>query len=167
MACLCLDASQAQASFCFGCAGAASTNGCRATKTWSLNGALNAKALTGISRDRKGSDRSVRYEDQNLKQDFFTGEGVRMAVRIVTYDLNEEKKKRGDYAGLLKLIKVHPYVRLSESSYAIETDRLPEDLYLQFQSYLDQNDYLVVLTAESPWWAKQRQDVLDWLHQRL
>ena len=90
-----------------------------------------------------------------------------MAVRIVTYDLNEEKKKRGDYAGLLKLIKVHSHVRLSESSYAIETDREPEDLYGQFKTYLDKDDYLVVLTLNRPWWGEQRQDVLDWLHHRL
>jgi len=90
-----------------------------------------------------------------------------MAVRIVTYDLNEEKKKRDSYAGLLRLIKVHPYIRLSESSYAIETDREPQDLYNQFRSYLDENDYLVVLTLDRPWWGMQRQDVLNWLHQKL
>jgi hypothetical protein len=90
-----------------------------------------------------------------------------MAVRIVTYDLNQEKKKRGDYAGLIDLIKSYAWARLSESSYAIETDQGAETLFAQFSAYLDPNDFLLVLTLDRPWWGTQRQDVKDWLHQRL
>ena len=90
-----------------------------------------------------------------------------MAVRIVTYDLNQEKKKRGDYEDLLELIKTYPWARLSESSYAIETDEEAETLYEQFRPHLDANDFLLVLTLDRPWWGTQRPDVTQWLHQRL
>lgn len=90
-----------------------------------------------------------------------------MAVRIVTYDLNAERKKSDDYKTLLKLIKDYPWARLSESSYAIETDRSAQDLFKEFSQPLDSNDWLLVLTLSRPWWGTQQQDVLDWLLQRL
>lgn len=90
-----------------------------------------------------------------------------MAVRIVTYDLNQEKKKRGDYVGLLDLIRTYPWARLSESSYAIETDQDAKTLYEQFTPHLDPNDFLLVLTLDQPWWGTQRPDVMEWLHLRL
>jgi len=90
-----------------------------------------------------------------------------MAIKLVTYDLNEEKKKRGDYEGLLKAIKSYPWARLSESSYAIQTDRLPQALFKEFQPHVDDNDFLLVLTLNQPWWGTQKQDVMDWLLQRM
>ena len=90
-----------------------------------------------------------------------------MAIRIVTYDLNEEKKKRGDYTDLLKAIKSYAWARLSESSYAIESDEEPQALFAKFKQHLDQNDFLLVLTLSRPWWGMQKQEVLDWLLQRL
>ncbi len=90
-----------------------------------------------------------------------------MAVRIVTYDLNAEKKKSDDYHKLLKLIKEYAWARLSESSYAIESDKSPEDLFKEFCAPLDSNDFLLVLTLNKPWWGSQKQEVLDWLLQRL
>ena len=90
-----------------------------------------------------------------------------MAVRIVTYDLNAERRKSDDYHKLLKLIKEYPWAKLSESSYAIATDKQPKELFEEFSAPLDSNDYLLVLTLNQPWWGTQQQDVMDWLLQSL
>ena len=90
-----------------------------------------------------------------------------MTIRLVTYDLNQEKKNRGDYEGLLKAIKQYSWARLSESSYAIETNREPKDLFSEFYQHLDSNDFLLVMTLNQPWWGTQKQDVMDWLLQKL
>ena len=47
-----------------------------------------------------------------------------MSVLIVTYDLNREQTG-GDREGLLQYIKTHSWARLSESSYAVATDKAP------------------------------------------
>jgi CRISPR-associated endonuclease Cas2 len=90
-----------------------------------------------------------------------------MAILLVTYDLNEERKKRGDYTELLKEIKKHAWARLSESSYAIETLETPKQIYDKLKRHTDSNDYLLVITLTRPWHGLQSRAVLDWLLQRL
>ena len=60
-----------------------------------------------------------------------------MSVLLVTYDLN---KPGQDYTDLLKVIKRHSWAKLSESSYAVETDLTPHQLYSQLEPYLDSSD---------------------------
>lgn len=90
-----------------------------------------------------------------------------MAVLLITYDLNKEKKARDGYAGLLAAIKKFAWARLSESSYAIETTSSPSEIFELFKPHLDSDDYLTVITLNRPWWGHNSKAVSDWLLQRL
>lgn len=89
-----------------------------------------------------------------------------MAVRIVTYDLNKEKSK-ADYDGFYSVIKSYPWARLSESSYAIETYESPSSIYSKLERYIDNNDYVLIITLNSPYYGQHDQKVLDWLKSKL
>ena len=90
-----------------------------------------------------------------------------MAIRLITYDLNKERSKKFDYDGFYKFIKNHAWARLSESSYAIETNASPSAIFSQLQSYVDENDHVLVMTLTSPFYGQHKQEVLDWLQERL
>jgi hypothetical protein len=90
-----------------------------------------------------------------------------MPVRLVTYDLNNERKARDGYAGLLKEIKKYPWARLSESSYAISTAESPKEVYDKLKPHTDSDDDLMVITLTAPWWGKRTKEVYEWLRQNL
>ncbi len=87
-----------------------------------------------------------------------------MAVLLVTYDL---KKPGQDYTDFLKLIRQYPYARLSESSYAVETNETPVQVYNKLIPHMDKNDQIYVVTLRSPYWGLGPQDVNNWMSQRL
>jgi hypothetical protein len=89
-----------------------------------------------------------------------------MAVRLITYDLNKEPDSE-DYKHVLEIIRSYAYARLSESSYAIQTEETPRDVYNQFVPYLDENDYFLVLTLTKPYYGFAQQEVHDWLEEKL
>lgn len=78
---------------------------------------------------------------------FFVKEEA-MSVYIVTYDLNTPGK---DYSGVLGEIKKHSWARLSESSYAIDTNKTVYQIYDGIKPYLDSNDNLYIITLTKPW----------------
>jgi hypothetical protein len=57
-----------------------------------------------------------------------------MAVLLVTYDL---KKPGGDYSGLLAKLKSYSWARLSESSYAIQTNDSPQSVFNVLKPFID------------------------------
>lgn len=87
-----------------------------------------------------------------------------MSVKLVTYDLN---KPGQNYEGLLKQIKQFAWARLSESSYAVETDLTPKALYDLLSPYLDASDTLLVITLTAPYYGRASKEVIDWLERRL
>ena len=89
-----------------------------------------------------------------------------MSVRIITYDLNKEPNSEA-YKEILKIIKSYAFAKLSESSYAIETDETPLNLYEKLKPYLDNNDCLLVLKLTKPYYGQHKQEVLDWLREKL
>jgi hypothetical protein len=88
-----------------------------------------------------------------------------MTVRLITYDLN---KPGQNHASVLKKIKDdYVWARLSESSYAVETNESPTTIFNAFSPLLDQNDTFFVITLTSPWEGQASKEVIQWLQQRL
>jgi hypothetical protein len=87
-----------------------------------------------------------------------------MSTLLVTYDL---KKPGQDYTDLLKEIKKFNWARLSESSYAVQTELTPQQLYDRLKPYLDSNDTIYVITLNKPYWGWGPKEVNDWLDRYL
>ncbi len=88
-----------------------------------------------------------------------------MTVRLITYDLN---KPGQNHKKVLDKIKAYgSWAKLSESSYAVETDQSPTDIYKAFKPLLDKNDDFLVITLTRPWNGQASKDVIDWLQHRL
>jgi hypothetical protein len=87
-----------------------------------------------------------------------------MAVLLVTYDLNRPGQ---DYPELLKAIKGYAYAKLSESSYAILTDKTPQAVYSQLLPFIDKNDNLYVINLKQPYGGQGLKEVNDWLSKYL
>ena len=90
-----------------------------------------------------------------------------MAILLVTYDLNKEPDSDG-YKEILKIIKEGgSWARLSESSYAIETNSTPFQVYNKLKPHLDNNDKLVVITLHKPYYGQHDTKVIEWLDAKL
>ena len=89
-----------------------------------------------------------------------------MSVLIITFDLNRERTG-GDREGLLQYIKTHGWARLSESSYAIATDKAPATVVDEARRYLDKNDNIYVLNLKKPYSGWGPKDVNNWIENSL
>jgi len=87
-----------------------------------------------------------------------------MAIRLITYDL---RKPGQDYKDFLKTVKEYSWARLSESSYAVDTSETPKTIYEKLRPYMDENDYLMVMTLTTPYMGYNLQTVIDWLTKHL
>jgi hypothetical protein len=87
-----------------------------------------------------------------------------MSVKLITYDLD---KPGQDYTDLLKEIKSFSWARLSESSYAVDTDLSPSQLYDRLSPYTDANDTIYVIPLHSPYRGFGPKEVNDWLERHL
>lgn len=90
-----------------------------------------------------------------------------MAVLLVTYDLNKEGKSKVDYNEFYKLRNVYAYARLSESSYAFETNETPDQLFAKLRKVIDPNDHIYIITLKRPYIGFGPPAVNDWLEARL
>lgn len=88
-----------------------------------------------------------------------------MAVYIVTYDLNKETKRPNITAHLKAGYEV--WAKLSESSYAIETEDESETIYSYMLPLLDADDSLLVITLKRPYFGQSSKAVIDWLDGNL
>lgn len=88
-----------------------------------------------------------------------------MAVLLITYDLNRETKR----PPLLEAVKEAgiSWCKLSESSYAIETNETPDQIYNKLQVHIDSNDRITIIHLKKPWQGWQSREVIDWLNNRL
>jgi len=87
-----------------------------------------------------------------------------MAILLVTYDL---KKPGQDYSDFISTFKKYAWARLSESCYAIDTYKTPNQIYNELKPFMDQNDQVYIITLSNPWDGYGPKDVNDWLHARL
>jgi hypothetical protein len=87
-----------------------------------------------------------------------------MAVYLVTCDLNKEKSR----PDILKDIRDgKSWAKLSESSYAIVSSETATQVYNRLVKHLDDNDTLLVITMERPYYGQSSQEVIDWLASEL
>jgi hypothetical protein len=87
-----------------------------------------------------------------------------MPLLLVTYDLG---KTGTDYPGLLKKINRYSNIRITESSYAIITDKSPKDVCAEMQKYVDGENTVYVITLNRPYEASDMNYVSDWLNKEL
>ncbi len=87
-----------------------------------------------------------------------------MTVRLVTYDL----RKPGQlYNAFYKTLHSYPYAKLSESSYAVETQETPQQVYDKLAPSIDKNDQIYIISLSRPLWYLGNVDVNKWLEARL
>jgi CRISPR/Cas system-associated endoribonuclease Cas2 len=84
-------------------------------------------------------------------------------IYVVAYDLNKETARPKITEERDKTL----WAKLSESSYAIETNETPEQVYNRFKKHLDNNDNLYVISLKKPWYGFGPKEVVDWLDKRL
>lgn len=87
-----------------------------------------------------------------------------MAVLLVTYDLDKPGQNYDDF---LKVVKSYAWARLSESSYAIETDESPSDIYKKLSGFIDKNDQAYIITLKSPHAGWGPTKINEWLQEKL
>lgn len=87
-----------------------------------------------------------------------------MATYLVTYDL---KSPGQDYSNLLKRIRQHDHVRLSESSYAVSTAWGAETLLDNLREAMDNNDFIYVIALHIPWYGFGPKETNAWLESHL
>ena len=87
-----------------------------------------------------------------------------MSALLVTYDL---KKPGQDYSNFLNRIRSYEWARLSESSYAIQTNEAPSAVYTEMRQHLNPNDNIDVVNLKRPYAGYGSQVVNEWLESRL
>jgi hypothetical protein len=87
-----------------------------------------------------------------------------MPLLLVTFDSN---KPGQDYSDLLNEIGSYSNVRLSESSYAIISDKTPDTVCEEMKKYIDTNDNLYIINLKRPYAGYGSELVTDWLKKEL
>ena len=87
-----------------------------------------------------------------------------MPLLLVTFDSD---KPGQDYSDLLDQIKSYSNVRLSESSYAIISDKTPDTVCEEMKKYIDTNDNLYIINLKRPYAGYGSELVTDWLKKEL
>lgn len=86
-----------------------------------------------------------------------------MAVYLVTYDLNKEKVR----PPIVEKIREFSCARLSESSYAINTDLSADQVFEIFQEFVDKGDFLYVIALSAPCRGFGNEDVNAWMKNNI
>lgn len=87
-----------------------------------------------------------------------------MATLLVTYDT---KSPWLDYGGLIRAIKKHSWVRLTDNVFVIHTTVPAEDIFATLRHFLDDSANLYVLTIRKPFSGFGPGNVNDWLSKNL
>jgi hypothetical protein len=90
--------------------------------------------------------------------------GYHMPLLLVTFDPNKPGQKNLD---LLNEIKSYSNVRLSDSSYAIITDKTPGEVCEEMKSFIDTGDSIYIINLKRPYKAFGSELVSDWLKKEL
>jgi hypothetical protein len=83
-----------------------------------------------------------------------------MTVFLISYDLNKEAKRPPI---VTEIKSFGSWARISESSYAVETDMTAQAVYNKMAKHLDINDTLYVIKLSPPWTGQGSREVNDWL----
>jgi hypothetical protein len=87
-----------------------------------------------------------------------------MALLLITID---RSKPENDYSKFLGRIDKYSNVRLSESSFAIITDKPPRTVCGELKKFVKKNDGLFVITMKRPYHCFGAPLIEDWLKKTL
>ena len=87
-----------------------------------------------------------------------------MPLLLVTFDPN---KPGQNHSNLLDEIMSYSNVRLSESSYAIITDKAPSAVCEELKKHINTNDNLYIINLKRPYAGYGSKLVTDWLKKEL
>jgi hypothetical protein len=87
-----------------------------------------------------------------------------MALLLVSYDLKKPLKK---YPGLSKKIKKYSSLQLSDSSFAIITDKTPERVCEELAPLIGKKDAVYVINLKRPYDVHGSALSYDWLNKEL
>lgn len=87
-------------------------------------------------------------------------------MRILTFDLKKEISTK-DYDGFCKIIKEYSYTKLSKCSYALDTTDEPLTIFNKLKPYIDNNDSLLILTLNKPYYGQASEEVINLLGNRM
>jgi len=87
-----------------------------------------------------------------------------MSLLLVTYKLNKPVK---DHPDIVDRIEKYSNVQLSDSSYAIITDKTPEEVCAELHDLIENNDNLFVITLKLPYDGCGPGIAQDWLKKGL
>ena len=90
-----------------------------------------------------------------------------MSILLLTYDLNKEKNIQGDYQGFYNTRDSYPYVKLSESSYAIKTFETPAVIFNKLKPYVDKDDTIYIFPLAKPYSGYGLVSTNNWLENNL
>ena len=88
-----------------------------------------------------------------------------MKIYLVTYDLHVRGQNYTDL--LVKIKESAMWARLSESSYAVGTEKTPQQLFDHLKTSLDSNDHLYIITIAKPYIGVGTEEVNKWLENNL
>ena len=86
-----------------------------------------------------------------------------MPAYLITYDLSSETARQD----LVAEIKAWPWVKLSETAYAIHTADTAQTVYKQLASFLGRDDVVYIVGLRQPFAGYGPDTVNAWLQQRL
>jgi hypothetical protein len=105
-----------------------------------------------------------RGYENNLLTVILCLRGYHMPLLLVTFDPNKPEQ---NYSDLLNEIKSYSNVRLSDSSYAIITDKTPGEVCEEMKAFIDTEDSIYILNLKRPYEAFGSELVSDWLKKEL
>jgi hypothetical protein len=87
-----------------------------------------------------------------------------MSILLITYD---HSKMSPIVDPVPKFVKEYKHVRLSKSSYAIETNEKTMTIFHKIMPFLSTNAHLFVVTLTQPFTGQGLEHVREWLRKRL
>ena len=84
-------------------------------------------------------------------------------VLLITYDISDNTNR----SLVVKEIGKFPNVMLSESSYAIRTNKTPTAIFSKFKNLICKKDHFYVINLRKPFDGQGYEYVNDWLDEHL
>lgn len=88
-----------------------------------------------------------------------------MPTYLITYDLNSPGQKHQKLHSFIT--DNFPYAKLSESSFAVKSNKSSEQIFDLVKKYIDSNDDIFVIKLTKPFNGYGEKNVIKWLNDFL
>lgn len=85
-----------------------------------------------------------------------------MGVYLVTFESPTQ-----NYDRYQELVKRFDTMRLSDTAWAVQTDKNADDLYQELEPLLEKDDHAYIITLGKPWIGYGYEAMNDWLRRHL